>query len=800
MILRNLILRVLAVLVVVPAFLCSADLRQAVIVLSTGVAKPQQKAAQMLSEEIEKRTQLRLKIVPQLPASGPAIVLGQIGKIRALRLESGRKLPESGPADGFTVMSSGPGTRPLVIVAGNDDRGVVFGAGYLLRNLHMGRQRLELGDDLNVTTAPKVPIRGHQLGYRPKTNAYDAWSVPMWEQYIRELAIFGTNTIELIPPRSDDADDSPHFPLPKMDMMVEMSRIADEYGLNVSVWYPAMDRDYSNPATVDFALKEWEEVYRRLPRIDAVFVPGGDPGHTEPKYLLALLEKQAANLRRYHPKAEMWVSPQSFDQAWMDEFYSILDKQPAWLAGVVFGPQVRGSIAELRARVPKRYPIRFYPDITHSIHAEFPVPDWDWAFATTEGRETINPRPLGEAAIFRLYQPYANAFVSYSEGCNDDVNKFVWSSLGWDPDRSVADILRDFSRFFIGEDVADAFAKGLLALEQNWKGPLMSNSQVNTTLQQFQALEKTAPPQRKLNWRFQQALYRAYYDAYVHSRLISETRQEELAMGQLEKAKLIGSEDAMAAAEATLNGDSLTPGAREDRARVFELAEALFQSIHMQLSVPRYNAIALGRGANLDAVDFALNNRVWLKNRFQEIRSLKSESERLDKINEILHWTDAGPGGYYDDLGNLTQQRHLVRGKKYDQDPDFLKSALVGFGRRLPQQGWRTSWYTDAESLFDEPLKMRYTDLDPNAHYKLRVVYGGDMPRVPIRLVANGSIEIHPFQTRNPEPAPLEFDIPQAATRSGTLTLEWTRPAGFGGSGRGCQVSEVWLIPVLPAK
>jgi hypothetical protein len=369
------ILPVLAVLVAVPAFLGGADLRQAVIVLPSGMAKPQQKAAQMLSEEIEKRTQLRLKVVPQLPADGPAIMLGQIGKLTALHLISGRNIPQSGPADCFRVVYGKSGASPIVIVAGNDDRGVVFGAGYLLRNLHMSRQRLELEDGLNVTSAPKVPIRGHQLGYRPKTNAYDAWSVPTWEQYIRELAIFGTNTIELIPPRSDDAADSPHFPLPQMDMMVEMSRIADDYGLNVSVWYPAMDKDYSNPETVAFALKEWEEVYRRLPRIDAVFVPGGDPGHTEPKYLLALLEKQAASLHRYHPKAGMWVSPQSFDQAWMDEFYSIVDKQPAWLAGIVFGPQVRGSIAELRARVPKRYPIRFYPDITHSIHSEFPVPD-----------------------------------------------------------------------------------------------------------------------------------------------------------------------------------------------------------------------------------------------------------------------------------------------------------------------------------------------------------------------------------------------------------------------------------------
>ena len=105
----------------------------------------------------------------------------------------------------------------------------------------------------------------------------------MWEQYIRDLAVFGTNAIELIPPRSDDAADSPHFPLPPMQMMTEMSRLANEYGLDVWIWYPAMDKDYSDPATVEFALKEWGEVFRQLPRIDAVFVPGGDPGHTQPK-------------------------------------------------------------------------------------------------------------------------------------------------------------------------------------------------------------------------------------------------------------------------------------------------------------------------------------------------------------------------------------------------------------------------------------------------------------------------------------------------------------------------------------
>ena len=39
--------------------------------------------------------------------------------------------------------------------------------------------------------------------------------------------------------------------------------------------------------------------------------------------------------------------------------------------------------------VPAQYPIRHYPDITHSRQCQFPVPDWDVAYALTEGRESI---------------------------------------------------------------------------------------------------------------------------------------------------------------------------------------------------------------------------------------------------------------------------------------------------------------------------------------------------------------------------------------------------------------------------
>jgi hypothetical protein len=532
-----------------------------------------------------------------------------------------------------------------------------------------------------------------------------------------------------------------------------------------------------------------------MPRLDAVFVPGGDPGHTQPKYMFALLEKQTQNLRRYHPKAQMWMSPQGFNQEWMEEFYGLMKQEPAWLSGVVFGPQIRVSYRELRERVPRKYPLRFYPDITHSIQSQYPVPDWDTVYALTEGREGPNPRPTTEAQIFRLNQNHGVGFLTYSEGCNDDVNKLLWSALGWDPQANVPDILREFGRYFIGDVYAEGIAQGILALERNWQGPLLTNANVYTVLEQFQELERTVTPQVLLNWRFQQLLYRAYYDAYNRSRLIYENALENEAVAKLADARRLGSLTAMGEAEAVLERAVTRPVSQAWRARVFELAEALYQSIRAQLSVPRYKAIAVGRGANLDSIDVPFNDRPWLTYRFVEIRKLASEAERLKAIEEIVNWTNPGPGGFYDDLGNLAHQPHLVRGLPYDQDPDFLATSLVGFadGGRFSQVPWRFSWKNHAQSMFDAPLEMRYRDLDPTAQYKLRVVYAGERA-MGIRLVADEKYEIHPLLQQEFPPKPMEFDIPPEATQDGELRLTWRKPPGLGGSGRGCQVAEVWLI------
>jgi hypothetical protein len=473
------------------------------------------------------------------------------------------------------------------------------------------------------------------------------------------------------------------------------------------------------------------------------------------------------------------------------------------------------DLPTFRKRLPAQYPIRFYADITHSVECQFPVPDWDTAYAYAQGREVINPRPESSANIMRIHSPETIGFISYSEGCNDDVNKFICSALAWNPEAKAVDVLREYGGFFIGDQFTEGFAQGLLALERNWRAPLLSNESVVVTLRQFQQMEREASPHHLLKWRFQQALYRAYFDAYVQSRLLYESSLERQAMVKLEEVRRLGVRPLLLdiddfkgyptneleilavldEAERILEKAFSAPVAPDWRTRVLELGEALYQSIRMQLAVERYQAEAVGRGGSSDTLDAPISNLPWLRRRIREIRALSSDNERGKAMLELLDRTNPGPGGFYDDLGDAAHQPHLVRGQGSEKDPEFRASSLAGFdypdlmGDRVP-----VAWKRWAQSLYDAPLQMFYPDLDPTAQYRIRVVYSGDGIERKIRLIAGKDIEVHGF-IKKPWPIqPLEFDIPREATAAGELRLSWYREPGLGGNGRGCQVAEVWLI------
>ena len=780
------------------------DLSKAAIWVSSDKKIPLDKPVQVLREEIVKRTQLLLPVVTKHPDEGQPVIY-------ILTDDRESKLPKALRELLNTVAVPGnEGFRLIVLkqqnavlITARDARSVLYGVGRFLRKADMRPGALLLPENLVLSTAPKYPIRGHQLGYRPKTNSYDAFSVKQFDQYIRDLALFGANSIEIMPPRTDDDDSSVHMQLPSAKMMVEQSRIAKSYGLDVWMWYPNMGPDYTNRDSLRKEMQERIEVFAALPKLDHLFVPGGDPGDLEPDVLFDWLGKIAVALRPFHPNAKIWVSPQVFrpNKKWFDDFFKHINSGYPWLGGVVFGPWVKIPLPELRKMVNENIPIRRYPDITHSLSCQYPVPDWDVAYAMTLGRECVNPRPEDEKHIHNLLAPYASGSLSYSEGTNDDVNKFIWSDQDWDPQTPVIETLRDYSRLFMDAAVTETAAQGIMDIEANLRGSLLTNEKVEQTLRQWQHLEKQASPELIKNFRFQMCLLRAYYDAYIQRRLIREKALEMHAREVLENATQETVSLAIIQAKMILEKTTEESAGQALKEKCMVLADSLFSSIGAQLTIEKHGAMP-GRGNFIDNIDIPLNNAPWLLDQLAVWEKIEDDAERLTKIKAMLHRTDPGPGGFYDHFGSVQSKYRVAADKTWEEDPGSLQSPRISFGVGVIGEEWvhevrsqgfsgqttPAAWMSQINTLYDTPLKIRYDKLDTTATYKMRITYTGRF-RSKQKLVANGNILIHDFIQTGEKPV-YEFDIPKEATSGGEVTFTWT----CGDGQRGSQVTEIWLM------
>jgi hypothetical protein len=667
--------------------------------------------------------------------------------------------PASLGREGFEIRRVGS----VTVITAKGTRGLVYGAGWVLRHLDVsgGTARLSLKGP--VRQSPAYATRLTQIGYRPKNNSYDAWTLPMFQRRIEDFALWGASGVQVIAPVSDDDETGPLFPAPARETLAGIATITHRLGLDVALYYPELGH-YEKPGAVAAELAAFRRTLADLPYVDALYVPGGDPGHTSPSLLFPLVAQQAALLRARNPEAPVYISSQGFDAAGFEAFYHELDKRPDWLTGVFVGPQTRDPLPLERTRIPARYPLILYPDIAHTMHAQFPVPRWWPEFALTEGREPINPRPAAYAHIFARFMPLTSGFITYSEGVNDDFNQFLWFRLGWDPRTDPKAFASDYARMFIGDPKAATLPA---ALEANWVGDPASNERIDATLRLADAIR----PAAFADWRIDALRYRAVYDALVRRRTIAARarRAAALAAPDAERARAIlatGDGPEVAALLARLNG----------------LAERLWQQARLQLSVTRFGASNIERGANLDRADVDLTGRAWIEAQMAKGWPIPDRSRRAE-------------GALYDDLGRPDAEPHLVRGPGFAADPQMFTTAIDGIADRRLEDGWWPGELDYAETLYDSPLRLHYTGLDPRRRYRLTVTYAGEDYTLPIRLVANGHIVLQDQFTRTANPMQVTLAIPREATAGGTLDLAWTRPPGMGGSGRGKQVAETWLIP-----
>jgi hypothetical protein len=775
-----------------PARAGALDFSKATVVIREGDRPAAEKIAPtVLTEEIARRTGVTWNVTDRWPARADSVIALSVKSAPPAWKE---RVPASAldssaleHTEGFSirVRERTADQPPAIFVTGTDPRGLLFGVGKLLRSFDWGPGAVRLAGDFHADLSPRVAIRGHQLGYRARANSWDAWTVAQFDQYIRDLVIFGANSVENIP--FEDSHKSVLMKLPRHEMNLAMADICARYDVDYWLWVP-VEFKLPDAEKQKAFLKQQEELYRECRRLDAVFVPGGDPGDNRARDLLPYVREMALLLQRYHPRARLWISLQNFARPEVDDFYRYLaDEKPAWLGGLVMGPS-SPPLDVSRARLPKNYQLRWYPDITHTVRCQYEVPWFDPAFGVTLGREPVNPRPVDYTAVYREGAPFTDGFLSYSDGIHDDFNKNLWSQLGWEPDRAPREMAVEYARWFFRPDLAEPAADALFALETNWRGSLAENGSVDGTLRQWQALEEKLPAEKR-DWRFDMHLHRAYYDAYTRHRLLYETDLENQALAALGAAASSGVGPALKQAREILSRATTQPVHKDWYDKLDALAESLFQRIGYQTRMERYHASGTERGVVMDFVNYPLNNRWWLEDEFDRIEKMTGDAEKLARIDALRHWEKPSEGSFYDSVGDVSRSPRIPK-LLYMSDAMRLERELPGTTQRwmdIQRRGVRFAWHT----YINRPAPMIYTGLDPQAQYTVRLFAQRTSPLKvdgkPAKLIRHGDTYDQVEEQ--------EFEVPPDAVADSRLELTWDRLDESHLNWRNRHyVCEVWVI------
>ncbi|MCL2301528.1 MAG: hypothetical protein FWC27_15415 [Firmicutes bacterium] len=642
-----------------------------------------------------------------------------------------------------------------VTVTARGRRGHIFGLGRLLRKLEIADGEARLTCDISGDYAPRKPIRGHQLGYRGNNNTYDAWTPAQFRRCQLEMMFYGCNTAEHVPDEGGNLSDL--MPMPPNELLPRVSAICEELDMDIGLWYPI---DEKQPEAEAYA--ERERVFRSMPRLDYIFIPGSDPGNLPPDQLFERGGQYSKLLKETHPGAKIWISAQMPHESpwWPGQFKAELDKLPEWLDGVIMGPNHAFSPEGLRRATPARYDVRLYPDITHNVRCEYPVhynlDDWHFALTSTLSRESVNPRPREFQMLHRQTRGFVSGSVSYSEGVNDDVNKMLWSDMDWFGDGiELRESLEDYARLFLwGADPLRA-ADGILMLEQNWQGDPAENFGIDLCLTLWEDLLAKTPSLSE-NWHFNLLLFRAKCDSYVRQKRLFELRA--IARGDWDAQYPTG------------------------RGMLFPLAKTLFGQIGIQLDVANFLGRSWERGCTLDTIDRPVTDLPWLRR--QKERGLLEQSLKRNKVE---------PDEFY-----YSFALHARETLACPQEGTFY---LNFHGDRDCNDG---SVPICALQVFDNlTLRCRLGGFAPGRDYKLRVTWfrEGDRNSDQYKITANGHVIYHgkPYGG-TPDPAFDEamlgpgflrtatYGLPAAVFENGCLALEFSEPHV------GVMLNEFWVF------
>ena len=781
--------------------------RTVLIVVGSKASTAEEKAAKILAHRLEKRSSVSVSscreedLQQTLGGKDLAVVLGSrersglVGELLTSFKADLPRLPNSGKAhpEGFSVASGQIRGVPCVLVAGVDERGVIYGVGWFLRSIRFLDGCVEV-PPLSACEKPAFWMRGgNPTGPGSRARQFGKLRPQTQEERLEmmeDLMLLGTNIF------SGDPELVRSY-----GMMTTFGRTANEAprGPDGKHTFPrewaadgGLSRQYicpSIPEARKALLDIFEDLFKNSPDYDFFTTNSGDSGGCRCERCMPwgatyirLVHEIADILHKYHPNCKVLATNQDLTNEGNQAIFDYLNSgDSSWLFAIRYGPgademqtYIRGPVNPrwfeyegfgrlgnflkyMHHVLPRTTNIALYSDITHWMQSQFGVERPDVALAAVYGRRSWNARPRHFHKVAREIFHYALGDMHYSEGMHDDFNKWLWYRMLWNPHLEAEEITREYCRYWFGPDAEEEMTRAIFLMEETLEKPVLGNPGIPRAVRLLRSAREKIPPNlMRIDYRWRIIMQKALMDLYIQRKLERGERLKAEARRILEGS--LGKGDLRQAVEEALKvlrRPLVTPSMRSIKKEAISIGEESNEIIGYRVPAPFI----------VDELD--LTEVEWWRKTLGEALD-KDESGLRNAVMMVLRYDDPGCGGFYDSPGWPSVSEHLVEGE-----------TLWGF---MPFPGpAKLSHYNLAYSFGKERgVRFRYRGLDPQADYVVRISVGVHVPReeASVSLSNLGQvIEVNGVQVSEELPIPVgeikyfEYEIPREAVGDGEAEI-----------------------------
>lgn len=733
--------------------------------------------------------------------------------------------------EGFLLKTEtgAPGKGGRGMMAGVDNRGLLYAVGAFLRSCHFLADAIEL-EAFQLRTAPAFEVRGTQYGQSHV--ALNKAKVRPWikedkERAILDLALAGANTFFVEKGPAQEAEDFAF--LKSYDLMTcgtfnpNMAPTTDfpvAWRASESIGRP----NYicpSVPEASQYILDECEKHFKNRPSFDFIQLKGGDGGGCEcdrcrpyGNVFIHLSEKVAGIIHRYHPRTRIYFTNQKFDNESDISILNYLNEKPReWLWAWGYGP---GSDAtswqpghrqnhrmdlfrypgfgpyglypkELLHQLPARHKILYFNEVTHWRYAQhgyaqmYPRADKNGDLPPHWSHEIYERRPdqaltmvydrLTFFAWPRYYHRVFNDLMRYGAGdiTHSSGNHDHFNQWMWQR-------LLWNPRMEVAE-VVEEYAR-------NWFGREAAPSMASAILQLESNMEELKDEPLQLKKGIER-YYRNVSEAgkKIPAHLLKNSwlwrmYQQKGALDLYIKLDLQQQlharnqvEQYISARKQAVNWTYLNG-----------LIDKVLANETPEMVRLRAEATKLGEESNLlfgtrsEAIFDLEHDYIglgWLKRQLARAQATTDEKERLGLLEMVTDYEGKASGALYDNLGTANDALNVVTGYPYDHGQPYVPTMLSEANK--PSQ--RSMHFTQDE---DQGVTLRYRNLIPGQDYRLRLTlvrpvfqerYLERMKQKSQSVYANGELLVRDLELPEHMSDFFTFDIPASLVRNGELEI-----------------------------